>query len=447
MPALYTPNQSRIDHALATLPTQTIEVKQNAIFIRKALLFGGSPNPAANFSGSAYVIPKLGDLKDSPYSLSGQIFLSAEVAWQLEQLTEAVLQGTAANLGIKSTVSKHLAGINFDAVRDFNGDTDKTYRYLNVKGYAKAQEYQQKVAAGQTDASLSVLYEPDLNGLVGCSVTANCGSYKDGKLLNPMSPEQIDPARYGVKQYWDFKDGALPRQHMFGRVGNFAELAKMGESILQTPSLFDEDDVGHFAVADVLVYPYAIKNPQGRVFIKHDLFFILIRDRPFPITGGRHVDADALIGGDYPVEQQAVAPQAAVPPQPQAPVQPAASVAQPTAPTAPQMQAPVAPQTLAPQAPVQPVAPVAPAAPQAVAPQPAVPSQLQAPVQPQAPAAFAQPQAPVQPQAPAAPQTVAPQPMQPQAPAAPVAPPVPQAPVAPTTTTNAAAAFIQGLGQ
>ena len=431
MPALYTPNQSRIDHALATLPTQTIEVKQNAIFIRKALLFGGSPNPAANFSGSAYVIPKLGDLKDSPYSLSGQIFLSAEVAWQLEQLTEAVLQGTAANLGIKSTVSKHLAGINFDAVRDFNGDADKTYRYLNVKGYAKAQEYQQKVAAGQTDASLSVLYEPDLNGIVSCTVTANCGSYKDGKLLNPMSPEQIDPARYGVKQYWDFKDGALPRQHMFGRVGNFAELAKMGESILQTPSLFDEDDVGHFAVADVLVYPYAIKNPQGRVFIKHDLFFILIRDRPFPITGGRHVDADALIGGDYPVEQQAVAPQPAVPPQPQAPVQPAAPVAQPTAPTAPQMQAPVAPQM---QAPVQPSAPVAPAAPQAVAPQP------------QAPATFAQPQAPVQPQAPAAPQA-APQPMQPQAPAAPVAPPAPQALAAPTTTTNAAAAFIQGLGQ
>lgn len=433
MPALYTPNQSRIDHALATLPTQTIEVKQNAIFIRKALLFGGNLNPAANFSGSAYVIPKLGDLKDSPYSLSGQIFLSAEVAWQLEQLTEAVLQGTAANLGIKSTVSKHLAGINFDAVRDFNGDADKTYRYLNVKGYAKAQEYQQKVAAGQTDASLSVLYEPDLNGIVSCTVTANCGSYKDGKLLNPMSPEQIDPARYGVKQYWDFKDGALPRQHMFGRIGNFAELAKMGESILQTPSLFDEDDVGHFAVADVLVYPYAIKNPQGRVFIKHDLFFILIRDRPFPITGGRQVDADALIGDDYPVEQQAVAPQAVapqptVPPQPQAPVQPAAPVAQPTAPTAPQMQAPVAPQ--------------------AVAPQPAVPPQPQAPVapQPQAPAAFAQPQAPVQPQAPAAPQA-APQPMQPQAPAAPVAPPTPQAPAAPTTTTNAAAAFIHGLGQ
>ena len=388
MPALYTPNQSRIDHALATLPTQTIEVKQNAIFIRRALLFGGNPNPAANFSGSAYVIPKLGDLKDSPYSLSGQIFLSAEIAWQLEQLAEAVLQGTAANLGIKSTVSKHLAGINFDAVRDFNGDADKTYRYLNVKGYAKAQEYQQKVAAGQTDASLSVLYEPDLNGIVSCTVTANCGSYKDGKLLNPMSPEQIDPARYGVKQYWDFKDGALPRQHMFGRIGNFAELAKMGESILQTPSLFDEDDVGHFAVADVLVYPYAIKNPQGRVFIKHDLFFILIRDRPFPITGGRQVDADALIGDDYPVEQQAVAPQL------QAPVQPAAPVAQPTAPTA-----------------------------------------------------FAQPQAPVQPQAPAAPQAVAPQPMQPQAPAAPVAPPAPQAPAAPTTTTNAAAAFIHGLGQ
>lgn len=393
MPALYTPNQSRIDHALATLPTQTIEVKQNAIFIRRALLFGGNPNPAANFSGSAYVIPKLGDLKDSPYSLSGQIFLSAEIAWQLEQLAEAVLQGTAANLGIKSTVSKHLAGINFDAVRDFNGEADKTYRYLNVKGYAKAQEYQQKVAAGQTDASLSVLYEPDLNGIVSCTVTANCGSYKDGKLLNPMSPEQIDPARYGVKQYWDFKDGALPRQHMFGRIGNFAELAKMGESILQTPSLFDEDDVGHFAVADVLVYPYAIKNPQGRVFIKHDLFFILIRDRPFPITGGRQVDADALIGDDYPVEQQAVAPQA-VAPQLQAPVQPAAPVAQPTAPTA-----------------------------------------------------FAQPQAPVQPQAPAAPQAVAPQPMQPQAPAAPVAPPAPQAPAAPTTTTNAAAAFIQGLGQ
>lgn len=428
MPALYTPNQSRIDHALATLPTQTIEVKQNAIFIRKALLFGGSPNPAANFSGSAYVIPKLGDLKDSPYSLSGQIFLSAEVAWQLEQLTEAVLQGTAANLGIKSTVSKHLAGINFDAVRDFNGEADKTYRYLNVKGYAKAQEYQQKVAMGQTDASLSVLYEPDLNGIVSCTVTANCGSYKDGKLLNPMSPEQIDPGRYGVKQYWDFKDGALPRQHMFGRIGNFAELAKMGESILQTPSLFDEDDVGHFAVADILVYPYAIKNPQGRVFIKHDLFFILIRDRPFPITGGRHVDADALIGGDYPVEQQAVAPQTQVPVQPQAPVQPAAPVAQPTAPTAPQMQAPVAPQALAPQAPVQPAAPVAPAA-------------------PQAPAAFAQPQAPVQPQAPAAPQAAAPQPMQPQAPAAPVAPPAPQAPAAPTTTTNAAAAFIHGLGQ
>ena len=236
-----------------------------------------------------------------------------------------------------------------------------------------------------------------------------------------MSPEQIDPSRYGVKQYWDFKDGALPRQHMFGRMGNFAELAKMGESILQTPSLFDEDDVGHFAVADVLVYPYAIKNPQGRVFIKHDLRFILIRDRPFPTTGGRQVDADALIGDDYPVEQQAVAPQAAVPPQPQAPVQPAAPVAQPTAPTAPQMQAPVATQ--------------------AVAPQPTVPPQ------PQAPTAFAQPQAPVQPQAPAAPQATAPQPMQPQAPAAPVAPPAPQAPAAPTTTTNAAAAFIQGLGQ
>ena len=361
MPALYTPNQSRIDHALATLPTQTIEVKQNAIFIRRALLFGGSPNPAANFSGSAYVIPKLGDLKDSPYSLSGQIFLSAEIAWQLEQLAEAVLQGTAANLGIKSTVSKHLAGINFDAVRDFNGEADKTYRYLNVKGYAKAQEYQRKVAAGQTDASLSVLYEPDLNGIVSCTVTANCGSYKDGKLLNPMSPEQIDPSRYGVKQYWDFKDGALPRQHMFGRMGNFAELAKMGESLLQTPSLFDEDDVGHFAVADVLIYPYAIKNPQGRIFIKHDLLFILIRDRPFPTTGGRQVDADALIGDDYPVEPQAVAPQAAVPPQPQTPT----AFAQP---------------------------------------QPAVPPQ------PQAPTAFAQPQAPVQPQAPAAPQATAPQP-------------------------------------
>ena len=384
MPALYTPNQSRIDHALATLPKQTIEVKQNAVFIRNALLFGGNPNPAANFSGSAYVIPKLGDLKDSPYSLGGQIFLSAEVAWQLEQLTEAVLQGTAANLGIKRQPSKYLAGINFDAVRDFNGDADKTYRYLNVKGYAKAQEYQQKVAAGQADASLSVLYEPDLNGLVGCSVTANCGSYKDGKLLNPMSPEQIDPARYGVQQYWDFKDGARPRQHLFGRIGDFAELAKMGEGILQTPSLFNEDDIGHFAVADVLVYPYAIKNPQGRIFIKHDLLFILIRDRPFPITGGRHVDADALIGGDYPVEQQAVAPQMQAPVQPQAPIQPTAPVAQPTA-----------------------------------------------------PAAFAQPQAPVAPQAP----------VQPQAPAAPVAPPAPQAPAAPTTTTNAAAAFIQGLGQ
>ena len=409
MPALYTPNQSRIDHALATLPTQTIEVKQNAIFIRRALLFGGSPNPAANFSGSAYVIPKLGDLKDSPYSLSGQIFLSAEIAWQLEQLAEAVLQGTAANLGIKSTVSKHLAGINFDAVRDFNGEADKTYRYLNVKGYAKAQEYQRKVAAGQTDASLSVLYEPDLNGIVSCTVTANCGSYKDGKLLNPMSPEQIDPSRYGVKQYWDFKDGALPRQHMFGRMGNFAELAKMGESLLQTPSLFDEDDVGHFAVADVLIYPYAIKNPQGRIFIKHDLLFILIRDRPFPTTGGRQVDADALIGDDYPVEPQAVAPQAAVvPPQPQAPT----AFAQPQ--------------------------PAVPPQPQAMAPQP---------MQPQAPTAFAQPQAPVQPQAPAAPQATAPQPMQPQAPAAPVAPPAPQAPAAPTTTTNAAAAFIQGLGQ
>ena len=142
---------------------------------------------AQNYSGSAYVIPRLGEYTGAGYSLDGQVFVSSEIAGQLATLVQAVLMGQAAGHGINASPNQYVDKVNFAAVFDFNSDADKTYRFLNVKGYAEAQNYPNKLAKDPT-SKLSVLYEPDINGLVSFRISRNLASYKDGTLLNKMSP-------------------------------------------------------------------------------------------------------------------------------------------------------------------------------------------------------------------------------------------------------------------
>jgi len=377
MAVLHAPNAQMVEHVLSVVPTQQVIVAQNALFVKNALLFAGNPNPRVGYQGSAYVIPRKGEIANAGYGLEGQIILGVDAAWAFANHVKTILEGNGETIGIRQQASKYADKVNFNAVLDLNSELDKTYRYLAIKGGPMAQQF----AQGGVER-LSSMYEPDLASLVFFRTTRNFASYADGRVTNVMSPEQVDPDRYGIGMFWDFKDGAKPRQHLFGRFGDFQQLASMGESLLtETQPKFTEDDIGQWAVADVLLSPYIVQNAQTKKYhIKHDLRFIVIKDRPFPAKAFSSTDNNSLLDMSY----SGMADAQDVPSAPAAPSAPQAPAAQPTQPAVPAQEQAV------PQAPV-----AQPSAPQTVAaPAPVAPSAPQAPAAPQAPSAPAAPAAP-----------------------------------------------------